>query len=67
MDEIILSTNISSKNDLSKMTDDEKAKQVAKCLKRIKRVKLNCWIKANGAKFLSDAINDRNTPVSFNA
>ena len=58
MEEIILSTNINPKKDLSKMTDDAKAFEVAQCLKNVKRLKLNCWIKKHGAAMLSSAIEN---------
>ena len=63
MEEIILSTNISAKNDLSKMSDDSKARAVASCLRNVKRLKLNCWIKENGAEYLSEALQELSTPV----
>lgn len=65
MDEIILSTNISTKNDLSKMSDEAKAFEVSQCLKKVKRLKLNCWIKKEGAKMLATAIQDLEEPVKI--
>ena len=66
MEEIILSASIyanADHNDLTEISDDEKAAAVAFCLPKIKRLRLNCWIKENGAQYLADGLQELSRPV----
>jgi len=46
------------------MKDEEKAQEVASCLKNVNKLTLNCWITERGAIFLAESLRELSKPVS---